>query len=564
MTATLVSLLVIMLVALVAPVVAAAIPGKPIPEVVFLLFLGALLGPNMAGLIQVDEAVSVISELGLAFLFLLAGYEVNPRELAGSLGRTAALTWFVCLGAALVLVGLLFSEPVFSLHNMAVAVALTTTAYGTLAPILKERGLTNTPVGRATTAHGVVGELFPILAIALLLSTRASWQTMLILMLFLAVAVVLAVVPARARRAGNRLFRAIADLRDTNAQTLVRFVVVILLALVALCSVFDIDSVLGAFVAGFVVRFIIPEGDAALESKLEVAAYSFFIPAFFVVSGAGISLSAVLQQPAALLLVVALLLLSRALPVYLSTFFSGQTRGFTVLQRLSVSLYSTMALPLIVAICKVATAGGFMAEDTAGTLMTAGALTVLVMPILTSLTRTVVEAHPIAAIHDLAAHPNERHQVLEAYRNIRHEAHRAYLDVRDASVPEEARDAADVLATFNARRLALLADLRANELDEAVDAVAGDPAAWERVAAERLARWEAMKERGDRAWEHIKDLGDRDMAEMSAHGERYLARRATVVREARDIFADVAEHHPWRHDPDAERDPDAADEPKNS
>ena len=70
-----------------------------------------------------------------------------------------------------------------------------------------------------------------------------------------------------------------------------------------------------------------------------------------------------------------------------------------VLQRLNVALYSTMALPLIVAICNIATAGGFMTADTSSTLITAGALTVLVMPLVTSLTRTVVDAHPVAAIH---------------------------------------------------------------------------------------------------------------------------------------------------------------------
>ena len=114
-----------------------------------------------------------------------------------------------------------------------------------------------------------VGELFPVLAIAILLSTRARWEAVLIVLLFFAIAAVLAFVPARARKMGAGIYRAIESLRETNAQTMVRFTMVLLLALVALSAIFDLDVVLGAFVAGVVLHYIIPEGDHALEHKIE-------------------------------------------------------------------------------------------------------------------------------------------------------------------------------------------------------------------------------------------------------------------------------------------------------
>ncbi len=84
MTQDLVSLAVIALVALVCPIVAKLIPGQLIPETVFLLVAGAFLGPYMAGFIQITDSVGLLSDLGLAFLFLLAGYEINPKELTGT------------------------------------------------------------------------------------------------------------------------------------------------------------------------------------------------------------------------------------------------------------------------------------------------------------------------------------------------------------------------------------------------------------------------------------------------------------------------------------------------
>lgn len=49
------------------------------------------------------------------------------------------------------------------------AILLSTTALGTLMPILRERELTGTKVGDAVIAYGTWGELGPILAMAILL-----------------------------------------------------------------------------------------------------------------------------------------------------------------------------------------------------------------------------------------------------------------------------------------------------------------------------------------------------------------------------------------------------------
>ena len=84
-----VSLAIIALVAFASPFIASAIPGKPVPETVFLLVFGAVLGPHMLGLIHVDAEVSLVSELGLAFLFLLAGFEIDPKNITVWRGATA-------------------------------------------------------------------------------------------------------------------------------------------------------------------------------------------------------------------------------------------------------------------------------------------------------------------------------------------------------------------------------------------------------------------------------------------------------------------------------------------
>ena len=216
MTVDLVSLATIALVAAVCPIVAKLIPNKLVPETVFLLIAGALLGPNMAGAIVLTDSVGLLSDLGLAFLFLLAGYEINPKSLTGSQGRRGLLTWCISIALAFFVVRV---TPFFSINHLdglAIVIALTSTALGTLMPILKERELTGTRVGESILAYGTWGELCPVLAMAVLLSSRAEWKTMLILLAFVAIAVTVAVVPAKAKKAGHRLFHFLTANADST------------------------------------------------------------------------------------------------------------------------------------------------------------------------------------------------------------------------------------------------------------------------------------------------------------------------------------------------------------
>ena len=65
MTQELVSLTIIMAVAAVSPIVAQLIPGRFIPQTVLLLVTGAALGPYGLGVIEVNDAVKLLSELGM-------------------------------------------------------------------------------------------------------------------------------------------------------------------------------------------------------------------------------------------------------------------------------------------------------------------------------------------------------------------------------------------------------------------------------------------------------------------------------------------------------------------
>ena len=115
---------------------------------------------------------------------------------------------------------------------VAVGVALSSTALGTLLPMLKSHGAAGTAVGNAVLVHGAVGELLPIFAISLLLSSRSPGMAFVVLLAFMVVALVTALIPHRLFTHLPGLRQIIAAEANTTGQTILRLAMFLLATLI--------------------------------------------------------------------------------------------------------------------------------------------------------------------------------------------------------------------------------------------------------------------------------------------------------------------------------------------
>jgi Kef-type K+ transport system membrane component KefB len=389
--------------AVLAPLLAGLVPGKRIPEVVLLLVGGIVIGPHALDLAVEGSQIQLLSELGLGMLFLLAGYEVKTSELVGREGRRAFYTWLSCLAIAFAVTFALGTTGLLTAQS-AVAIALCSTALGTLLPILRDKGMLDTRLGKTVLNHGAFGELGPVIAMAVLLGARGSLKSTIVLILFAVAAVVLALVSDRILRQQRWLTRLINAGSETTAQTTVRVTIFLLVSLMVLAYEFELDTILGAFAAGFILRRLLPQGHESLEIKLDGIAFGFLIPIFFITSGMAIDISAVIAKPGLLVVLVLMIVAVRGLPVFVATRWDrGQTGTeppFTVRERAQLGLYAATGLPLIVAVTGVAVAAGEMTAANASVLVTAGAVTVLALPLAASMIGSRATGDPVAASSD--------------------------------------------------------------------------------------------------------------------------------------------------------------------
>jgi Kef-type K+ transport system membrane component KefB len=361
-------------VSLLAAVVVGLFPRLPVPQVVLLLAGGMILGPDVLD-VGAAADVRVLADVGLGFVFLLAGYELDPHLFREDAGRRALVAWFVSLGLALGMVGVLAATGLVRAF-LPVSLGLTTTALGTLLPVLREKGLLGGRLGRYLLATGGVGELFPVLAIAVFLGTQGR----LAALVSLAAVAVLAVVLGLARRVireDGRLAAVIAAGQDATGQITLRATVLLLIALIAVTDQFHLDAVLGAFLAGVVLRRWVGASAPQLEAKLDAVGYGFFVPVFFVYSGMALDLDSIADAPLRLLLFFVLMLAVRGGPALLVYLHVLPAR-----QRVQTALVSATALPVLVALAEIGLRSGTMLPENAAALVGAGVLTVLVFPAL--------------------------------------------------------------------------------------------------------------------------------------------------------------------------------------
>ncbi len=372
--ATIDTLLVVFVAAALTPILARWLKGVPVPAVVLEIGAGILIGPAVLGLASQDAVTEDLANFGLSMLIFLAGFEVDPARIRGRPLRLASGGWFISLVAGLGAGALLARSG--NVSALVVGLALTTTALGTLLPILRDAGVLEEKFGTHALAIGTVGEFAPIVAIALLLTGDNPVNTTLLLLAFVAVTVLVGFLASRPQSPAAMRF--LGDSLHTTGQLPVRLAVLILVALIWLTVEFGLDVLLGAFAAGMVIR-LASTGDQAKElgSRLESIGFGFFIPIFFVMTGVTFDLAGLFADAENLLL----------LPLFLSLFFV--VRGLPILLYRSdverndlvpLALISATALPLVVVITEIGVSTGRMGSGLATALVGAGMVSVILFP----------------------------------------------------------------------------------------------------------------------------------------------------------------------------------------
>jgi glutathione-regulated potassium-efflux system protein KefB len=315
------------LVFLVAVVIAVPLARKlKLGSVLGYLAAGVVIGPYGLQWVRNPDAISGVSELGVALLLFVIGLELSPQRLWVMRRQVFGAGAAQVFGSALV-IGLIAAFG-FRLSPVAAVVvglglAFSSTAFGL--QILAERRELQSPHGRQAFAILLFQDLvaIPLIAAIPLLATygaaRAPGQPMWLS--WLRVAGVIAVVVVGGRYALRPLFRAVARTQLIEVSTATALLVVIGTAW--LMQLAGISMALGTFLAGV----LLADSEYRHELESNIAPFEgLLLGLFFITVGMGVNMQLLTQHPWIVAGLVVLLLACKA-PVLAAVGRLGRRMG---------------------------------------------------------------------------------------------------------------------------------------------------------------------------------------------------------------------------------------------
>jgi Kef-type K+ transport system membrane component KefB len=374
-----------------------------LPAAVGEILFGVLVGHEVLNLVHSSEFVHLTAELGFFLLMFIAGLELDFRKLeAGGmkplfqgLGITVSIFLLALLGCLALDLGA-FSGLVAGAISIGIPLVL-----------LQETGLAKTPFGQNMMLVGSIGEFASILLVTAVaaydhaggeINSQFALELGELSLLFVAAYIVLAVLRT-AVWWRSESFSRVAESHDPS-EIGVRGGLFLMFAFVAAAAKFEIDPILGAFLAGALFSFVF-RGKGPLELKFMSVGNGFFVPFFFISVGLNFSIEKAQNGNFSLLVQLLLIMVSARILAFLIV----PTKNKTLVKSVGSGLLLSAPLTLLVVVANLGLKMGSIDETAHATIILLAVISSTIYPfIFKLLVPKIVATQPPVARNEIARH----------------------------------------------------------------------------------------------------------------------------------------------------------------
>jgi Kef-type K+ transport system membrane component KefB len=279
--------------------------------------------------VQTSAWIDFLATFGSGLLTFLAGAEIDPDSLhrhlkpALVIGAVGFLAPFLAAGAFAYWVAR------WDLHAAYIAgIALSTTSVAVVYAVMVETGLNRTEIGKLILAACFVNDFGTVVALGVIFANFNGW-----LALFVAItAVVLWYLPRLTRLVIRKVGHRVSEPE-------VKFVFLVLFLLGGLAQLAKSEAVLPAYLVGLVIAGVFVR-DRVLMDRMRAIAFTMLTPFYFIKAGLYVSLPAVVQGAALIVLLLATKMVSKVVGIWPLTrvFRFGQREGAYTTMLMSTGL----------------------------------------------------------------------------------------------------------------------------------------------------------------------------------------------------------------------------------
>ncbi len=259
-----------------------------LPPVVGQIVGGLILGiPLLRELIfqssQATEIVDLLATLGILFLLLLVGLQIDIEKIRESSKEAVLIS--LCAALVPLILGFLFLRLMgYSvIASLVFGGALSVTAEGTTVKVLMDSNMLNTKLGAITVSAGAIDDIFEVIFLSMVTVVGFGGSIYQLVYLPIEFLVFAAVTFILFRIVTNLLQR--VERKETDVE-LFSLVIIFVLMIASLSEALEIGYLLGAIISGFLLQVSMKHLKKKLEEEIIIATklitLAFVVPFFFV------------------------------------------------------------------------------------------------------------------------------------------------------------------------------------------------------------------------------------------------------------------------------------------
>jgi len=279
------------------------------PPLVGELAAGIIIGPYVLKLVTPSASLNVISDLAVFFLMLLAGLQMDPREIRKAGLRTGILS---AIAFSIPYIGGFAIAYVFGLglvQSMFVGLLLSITAVPVTTIVLMQFGLLETRLGNTIITAAVINDIFSLVLLSIVLSLNETSgvpvnimeqtiNTIIKVSLFIGGIFLVDILFRKAKfwfqRRGAYFFEKLQTKEAAFGILLISTILVSVIAQV----VIGLHFIIGTFFSGLIVykEIIRKENFERVYGIISAITFGFFAPIFFAVIGININMDSIVHN----------------------------------------------------------------------------------------------------------------------------------------------------------------------------------------------------------------------------------------------------------------------------
>ena len=279
------------------------------PPLVGELAAGIIIGPYVLNLVTPSDSLNVISDLAVFFLMLLAGLQMDPREIRKAGLRAGVLS---AIAFSIPYVGGFAIASLFGLgivQSMFVGLLLSITAVPVTTIVLMQFGILETKLGNTIITAAVINDIFSLVLLSIVLSLNETTgapvnimeqtiNTIIKISLFIGAIFLVDILFRKAnvwlQRRGAYFFEKLQTKEAAFGILLISTILVSVIAQV----VIGLHFIIGTFFSGLIVykEIIRKENFERVYGIISAITFGFFAPIFFAVIGININMDSIVNN----------------------------------------------------------------------------------------------------------------------------------------------------------------------------------------------------------------------------------------------------------------------------